>query len=350
MKIAVIGSSLSGLVAGRKLALAGHDVTLFEQKSELGDKLATRKTEQGFFDYGIPFIERSGGEEFDNFVEELEAKKILYKWADEFQHFDGTQLHESHPRSDRHSNEYYASKKGLNAITDLFKRWMEIPDPVRVGGLTHIGADRSRKRSWMVNLTDISVFECDAVVIATDAANAYGILQTTQDEIAARRISRHVDEIEYYSRYSLMLSIDSEPPVWQGIECEDSDLEWIGNDSSKSEKQKGTLLTIQSSGAFALRNEMADIESITGKMLETASAILDFQLLPENSSLYLWKYYEPVKTLDDYFMELEMDEAPLALVGDYFNETSVEGAYLSGYYLAEYWIDKFEIKGAEVEV
>ncbi len=341
MKIAVIGSSLSGLVAGRKLALAGHDVTLFEQKSELGDKLATRKIKQGFFDYGVSFVEPKE-EEFRSFIETLEVKKVLYKWADEFQHFDGTQLHKTHPRSDRHSNAYYASKNGLNAIAENLKRWMQVTAPIRVGGLTHIGADRSRKRSWMVNLTDISVFECDAVIVATDAANAYGILQTTQDELAARRISRYVDEIEYYPRYSLMILSKNEAPSWKAIECEDSDVEWVVNDSSKSEKQKGTLLTIQSSGDFALEHEMADEQSVKEKMLETASEILDFEFLPESSSLHFWKYYEPMKTLDDYFMELEMEEAPLALVGDYFNKSTMEAAFLSGHYLAEYWVNKFE--------
>lgn len=43
-------------------------------------------------------------------------------------------------------------------------------------------------------------------------------------------------------------------------------------------------------------------------------------------------------------MELEMEEAPLALIGDYFNEWSLDSAYLSGLYLAEYWITKFKDK------
>lgn len=341
MKIGIVGSSFSGLVAGQKLALAGHDVTVFEQETKLGDRLATRHTDRGFFDYGIPFIYPEG-DELRRFAEELHEKNVLFEWSQAFQHFDGMQLHETHPNRDKFTGVHYASKKGINAVTNNLKRWVEIEAPVRVGGLTHIGADRSRKRSWMINRTDISVFECDAVIIATDAANATGILQTTQDETAARRLSRHLDEIDYYPRYSLMISTDDEAPEWQGIECEDSDLEWIGNDSSKSEKQKSTQLTIQSSGAFAKTHEGADRQTVVNKMLKAASEIIDTELLPMESSLHFWNFYEPKKILDDYFMELEMEEAPLAIVGDYFNEWSLDAAYLSGLYLAEYWIEKFK--------
>ncbi len=323
------------------MALAGHDVTVFEQETKLGDRLATRHTDSGFFDYGTPFI-YPRGDEFKDYVKELRKKDILFNWTRSFQHFDGTQLHKTHPNRDLHVGTHYASKKGINAIADNFKRWVEVEAAVRVGGITHIGADRSRKRSWMINRTDISVFECDAVIVATDAVNATGILSTTQDETAARRISRNIDEIDYYPRYSLMISTGDDVPEWQGIDCEDSHLEWIGNDSSKSENQKGLLLTLQSSGAFAEAHEQADRETIIDEMLKTASEIIDIELLPNEAALHFWNFYEPKKTLDDYFMELEMDEAPLALVGDYFNEWSVESAYLSGSYLADYWIEKFK--------
>ncbi len=339
MVIGIIGASLSGLVAGKKLALAGHDVTVIEENSIPGYRLATKRAENGFFDYGIPFLSAQS-EIFQSFIDELIENDVLYKWADHFELYDGTQLHSDNPNHPK--NNYYAGSDGVNEIAEYLVRWMEIKKSARVGGLTHIGADRTKKRSWMINLTNINVFECDAVIIATDGINANGILQTTQDETSVRRLGRYIDEIDYLPRYSLMASYKEEPQTWQGIKCTDSNLLWIGNDSSKSKNQSNSNITIQSSSSFALAHTGEDAEIISQKLLNEASEIANLKSDPQEAELYYWKYFEAANTIADYFMELETDEAPLAIVGDYFGGTSVEAAYLSGHYLAEYWIHKYE--------
>jgi renalase len=40
-------------------------------------------------------------------------------------------------------------------------------------------------------------------------------------------------------------------------------------------------------------------------------------------------------------MEIESMDAPLALVGDYFNGNTVDHAYCSGLKLAQHWVKKF---------
>lgn len=341
MKIGIIGSSLSGLVAGYKLTKAGHNITLFEQSRKLGDRLVTKKTEQGFFDYGLPFIFPQK-QELQTFVDGLVKENKLFKWSNCFHYYDGTQLHDMHPDRDQDADKYYASSNGISTVVKKLRRWLQLESPVRVGGLTHIGAAPSKKRSWMINLTNINVFECDAVIIATDAVNAMAILSTAQDETATRRLSRYIDEVSYQPRFSLMASFDDEAPAWQGIGCDESKLKWIGNDSSKNPQSKGTQLTIQSSGAYAEKFKEADKQTVIDDMLAEASEIIGKELNSNETYLHFWNFYKPKKVLDNYFMELEMKEAPLALVGDYFEEWSVDAAYLSGLYLAEYWINKFE--------
>lgn len=341
MKIGIIGSSLSGLVAGKKLALAGHDVTVFEQNTVLGDRLATKVTEQGFFDYGIPSI-LPVSEEFKAFVEGLELKGVLDRWAAHFKYYDGAKLYDSNPGEDLNGGIHFTSKKGINELIKNIIRWIDIIAPVRVGGLTYLGDDRTKKRAWMINQTDINTFDCDAVIVATDAVNANAILQTTQNKTTARRVARYIDEIDYYPRYTLMFSANDEAPEWKGIHALNSNISWIGNDSSKSETQKGSLLTIQSSGVFAEAYKEANEEEVIFLLLKAASKILDAEIEPTESELHFWNFYEPKKVLDEYFMEVEIDGAPFALVGDYFNNFSLDSAYLSGLYLADYWINKFK--------
>lgn len=340
MVIGIIGSSLAGLIAGEKLAKAGHDVTIIEKQRELGGRLATFKKDDAIFDYGISSV-ISSGKLFTSFMEELKQEGRIKEWTRDFPLFDGIHLHEINPN--RPQNRYHVSEQGVNTIADYLSRWVDIKSEEQAGGLTHIGANRSKKRAWMINLTDVSVFECDAVILATPAPQAYGILQITQDETPSRRIIRHIDEVSYYPCYSLMAVYDNEIiPEWKGIECENSKLKWIGNESSKLENPSTMNVVIRSSAEFAQTHFGKPDEEIIDLLTEEASEITGEKLLnPQWTKLHFWKYFEAVNPMEDFFLEMEMDEAPLALVGDYLGGTSVEDAYLSGYKLAEYWVQKF---------
>ena len=225
---------------------------------------------------------------------------------------------------------------------------MDIKSEVKAGGLTFIGSDRTKKRAWMINLTDISVFECDAVILATPATVAYGILMTAQDETPARRIIRVIDEFTYDSTYTLMASYpDRAVPGWDAVECIGENLKWIINESSKRENSD-TSLVIHSSPGFARRHGDSDPEEIADELLKHAAHVVDEKWIarPEARHFHHWKYASCRNPVEDQFMELEMEEAPLAIVGDYLGGNSVESAYLSGLRLAEYWNEKFALAEA----
>ncbi len=340
MKIGIIGAGISGLVAGKRLAGAGHEVTVIEKSRKPGGRLATFRKEGQIFDYGVSSV-ISSDPIFESFLAHLKDKGILKEWARDFSLYDGTQYHEINPNRPR--KVYHASENGLNNIARYLSRWVDLKTEEKAGGLTHIGTDRTKKRAWMVNLTDISVFECDAVIIATPAPEAYGILQTTQDETATRRIIRHIDEVRYDPCISLLASYEIDKmPDWKGIECEDHTLSWIGNESSKLDSPTKTSIVIRSSAAFARQHAETDKEQIKELLLGRATGIADSWLAnPQWTGVSRWKYFRAVNPMDDYFMELEMEEAPLALIGDYMRGTSIQDAFLSGHKLAEYWIQKY---------
>lgn len=347
MKIGIIGASLAGLTAGKKLADAGHDVTVIERNRTPGGRLATFDTGDGnIFDYGVSHF-NARHRDFHSFVNELKEEGTVKNWTSRFEYFDGFQLHDINPN--RSADRYYAAPAGMAVIAKKMSRWVDMKLGVKAGGLTHIGAGRREKRSWMINLTDISVFECDAVIIATPAPEAYGILQTTQDETPARRIIRYIDEIEYKPGFTVMaLYRDRNNPAWNAVECMDRRLEWIINESSKR-GNKDTSIMLHSSPGFAKSHAEQDPETVINLMLERAAGISCETWLgnPQWSGVRYWKYGECIHPMDEQFLELEMEEAPLAVVGDYLGGNTVESAYLSGLRLAGYWVQKYEV--AEVE-
>jgi predicted NAD/FAD-dependent oxidoreductase len=340
MVIGIIGASFSGLVAGARLAKAGHDVTIIEREQALGGRLASTELNGLTLDYGASHFSAQTNT-FQEFIDEIGEKEEVLEWAEEFQLFDGEELLGEDPNSD--SLMQFALPNGMQSIAKYLSRWVDIKSKKTAGGLTYIGPDRGKKRSWMVNLTDISVVECDAVIIAAPAPQAYGVLQTAQDETAARKVIRVIDEVYYDDAISLVATYDRESPDWKGIRGEGRSVKWIGNESSKRGVTDKTGLAIHSSDQFYNVHAQTSDEEVKKKLLEEAADIVGpWVFQPEATKLHRWNFFRARNPIDEYFMELEMIDAPLALIGDYFGGTSLENAYLSGYNLAEYWINKYD--------
>ncbi len=339
MVIGIIGASISGLIAGKRLADAGHDVTIIEKNRSLGGRLSTIELDGLNMDVGISHFEATS-QTFSTFVDDLKGQGVVKDWTDEFSLYDGTEFHAVDPNADPKMN--YVGVEGNQKIAQKLSRWVDIKSEEQAGGLTYIGPDRSKKRSWMINLTDISVFECDAVIIATPAVEAYGIIQTAQNRTATRKIIRVIDDIRYDGRVSLVCTFDHEAPEWNAIEVNHKDIRLITNESSKRGSAENAGLVIHSSPEFYHTYAQVGEEKIKQALLESASDILDSNVLqPKSTYLHNWKYFEARNPIDEYFMELEMNEAPLALIGDYFSGTSLDDAFISGHSLAEYWLNKY---------
>ena len=339
MVIGIIGASISGLIAGKRLAKAGHDVTVIEKNQPMGGNLVTHHADGLALDYGVTSFQAKS-KTFRSFVNELEGKEILRDWIPQLKRYDGQRLLDVDTMI-QGEKQYYAPS-GMQAVAKNLVRWVDVLPDVEAGGITYIGPDRRTKRAWMINLTDISVFECDAIIIATPAVKAYGLLMTSQDETPVKRITRHLDEVTYDPCFSLAVTYDREAPEWDGINCEDSRVRLISNESVKQNAEQAALV-IQASAAFTRRHGKDDEEKVRELLLEEAAKIVDPWVgRPKSAYLHRWDYFNAQNPINEYFMELEMDDGPLALVGDYLGGTSVEDAYLSGYNLAEYWINKYE--------
>jgi predicted NAD/FAD-dependent oxidoreductase len=339
MVIGIIGASISGLIAGKRLADAGHDVTVIEKSRSLGGRLKTVELDDLALDVGLTHFDVNTNT-FGSFVKKQLEKGAVQKWTKDFGLYDGLELFDVDPNSD--SRQWYCGTNGLQSLAESMSRWVDIKSEEKAGGLTYIGPDRSKKRSWMINLTDITVFECDAVIIATSAVDAYGVVQTVQNKTEARRIIRHIDEVRYDGCFSLAATYDGqEVQDWKGIECEKSSIKWISNESSKSDTDQ-TALVIQSTPEFYRKHTQKNEKQIKELLLEEGANILgSWVRRPHSTYLENWKYFKTKNPIDEYFMELELEDAPLALIGDYLGGSSLENAFVSGYNLSEYWKKKY---------
>ena len=346
MIIGVIGAGIAGLTAARKLALAGHEVTVFDKSKGFGGRMATRYAGEQLeikIDHGTPcFTARS--DEFRQFVDELREKGLADVWADHFHYHTGEMMLEKHP--DIPVEPHYFVKDGMNHIGKYLSRWVDAKLNGKVNGFTYLGDSDHKKRNWMINFADFSVMEADAVIVATPAPQAYGLIENAQDETPFKRIIRDIDSISYDACYSLMINLGDRPaPEWKVIRCNQGKIRWISNESSKRSNNGNTVIVVQSNAAFASANINSGESEVTSALLKGLIEITGIDAArPVWTQLHFWKYRNPRNVMPGHFVEPTEHPAPAALVGDYFGVAGgVEGAYLSGLKLAEHWLDKYPV-------
>lgn len=344
MVIGIIGAGLSGLTAGRLLTRAGHEVTVFEKSSGFGGRMATRyagNAPETKLDHGLSYF-KAESPEFKEFVNELREKNLVQTWGTNFLTFNGENLLQQNPNDP--DTILYTSTNGMNQIGKYLSRWVDVNENSMVGGLTSIGKNRLKKRSWMINMTSSKAFNFDAVIIALPAPQAYGILGTTIDEVNTLKIVRQLDEINYRPSFSLMATYgDTEIPAWQGIVCRNSLLDFISNEALKRQNKQESSFVLHANAEFSRNHRDGDNEQVSREMLAEFSKIAGgWAASPKWHQLHFWRYSRPEKSISKPFFELEDDESPLVLIGDYYSGNSVENAFQSGYDLATYWIEKFK--------
>jgi len=341
MKIAVIGAGVAGLTAGRILAEAGHEIVVFEKSRGYGGRLATHyagKDNSLKLDHGLPYIEVSSSK-IEPLVNELIEGGILKPWEGPFIHKN----EEGNEAVVKPTRRRYIAPNGINQVGKKLARMVDVRTETKVSGVTHIGEDRSKKRSWMLNFPTGATENFDAVVIATPSKQAYAILNTTIDEVATLKLLRDVDSVEYEPSFSFMAGYDSSnTPEWAMMTCDNDVIESITNEASKRENESNCTLVVHTTAEFAEKFKDVDTDEVEEIILDELSEVLGgWSAIPEWKQLHFWRYTKVKNPLDCPFMEVVGNDAPIALVGSYMNGDSIESAYLSGLAIGEYWSDKF---------
>jgi predicted NAD/FAD-dependent oxidoreductase len=344
MVIGIIGAGLAGLTAGRLLAKAGHEVTILEKSRGFGGRMSTRYAGKNLeikLDHGITHFSATSPE-FQEFTAELLEKNLIRLWGKNFPLYNGESVLDADPNPN--TKAVFTATQGMNSIGKYLSRWVDVKNEAKVGGLTFIGNNTTKKRPWMINLSSRDTFEADAVIIATPAPQAYGIIQTTVDETNTLKIIREIDEVHYRPAYSLMVGYEKEDiPEWNGIKCQGRVIEFISNEASKREGNQPCSFVVQSNESFARNHRHSDENIVMKKMIDELSEIVGgWASTPDWQQIHFWKFSRPKKVLNVPYMELEFQEAPLALVGDYFEDNTLDGAYRSGYKLAKSWIANYK--------
>lgn len=337
MVIGVIGASLAGLTVARELGKQGHQVTVFEKSSTWSGRFTTIRPGNTNVpvDTHIPFIQAKS-ESFQALVNELVEKGLLKQIDNDVKSYVNGEFATA---SVIHAHEnLYTSTKGMDAVGKYLSRYCDIRFNSPVIGVTYIGKNAKKKSPWMINLSSFEVFELDAVVVATPAPQAYGVLENAQDETPIRKVIAEIDEVTYSANYTLTAVYPGKKsPNWTALEVAGSSVDFIVNESKKT-NCSDLILTIESTTDFFDASVQFNSNQVIDKLLKDTAAIIgEFAYAPESTVLEKRKYTHADKQLNHSFIEVNGLDGKLALVGDYFNGFGLDEAFNSGLALAKAW-------------
>lgn len=332
--VIVIGAGITGLVCAQQLHSCGYKVAVVEKSRGLGGRVATRRLYDTRADHGACYL-KPKGETLGRFVQLLCSRGILQVWTDTVYKYSTTQQLQAadSPR--------YIAPDGMSAIAKFLATGLDIRLQQRVESITpnsdrswHLSLDTSSDTITQPPLTAL------AVVVAIPAPQALTILQLAETELPAVFLEQ-LRSVEFDPCLSVIAGYPAElhqAPDWKAITfVDDSDLGWIGLDSSKRlEPGQSLVFVLQSSAEFARKHlEAEDLQPFGHQLLTRASkCLLPWLADPEWMQVHRWRYAFPRRPLQAAYLSAT-SPLPLVCGGDWCGGNLIESAMHSGIAAAE---------------
>lgn len=306
MRIAVVGAGMAGLAAGTRLAVAGHDVRLFDKGRSAGGRMATRRvsTELGdaMFDHGAQYF-TVRTPEFAACVDAWQQQGLVAFWP--------------------------AAGDGAFVGTPS----MNAPLRAMAGALdtswnTRVDAIESRNGGWVVHGGSLAPSSFDAVIIALPAEQATVLLAPVNRkfaDFAAAAVSAPC--------WTVMAVFESPVGAAGDILAQAREpIGWSARNSAKPGRTGPEAWVVQASSAWSIAHIEDDPATVSDAML-AAFADAVGGTLPNTVSVaaHRWRYARSASAAVDDSWDADRR---IGICGDWLYGPRVEWAWLSGYRLA----------------
>ncbi len=296
----IVGAGMAGLTAAAQLVAGGWQVTLVDKGRGVGGRLATRRIGGRLFDHGAQFF-TVRDERFRAAVAEWQAAGWVKPWF----------TLEGHTR-------YYAVG-GMSALAKHLAAPFNVHLDTRVESISLIGAQ------WVATGAN---FSADTLVMTPPAAQTLALLRPLLDEMPAE-IGATLSAVDYDPCFALLAALDGPslipPPGY--ARPESGPIEWIADNAMKGVCEGRGALTIHARAEFTRQHLESPKEEVAQQLLQAAAPYLDSSIV--EWQLHRWLYSKPVESRNDQCLFIAVP-APLAIAGDAYAGSRVEGAFLSG--------------------
>lgn len=329
--VAIIGAGLAGLVCAQQLQQAGYRVVIVEKSRGVGGRVATRRLQDTCADHGVRYFEAQG-KFLPPLIEVLQQRGILKAWTDNIYQLNSAQR-ELTNESESSRITRYVAPAGMTAVAKFLATGLEIWLNRRVEVIT-----KTAENTWQLTLNSpdqtCKELTASSVVMAIPAPQALMLLEPLAEIIPAEFLDS-LRSVEFAPCITVMAGYQNEQlslPTWKACNVSnDSDLAWIGLDSSKRLNAQAPIFVVQSTPEFAHRYlDTEDLKPVGQQLLASATKLLIPGLdNPDWFQVHRWRYAFPKLALSQDYL-YSVTPLPLICCGDWCGGNLIDGAINSG--------------------
>lgn len=305
----VLGAGLSGLVAGRTLQAADHQVTVIDKGRGIGGRLATRRIGDAVLDHGAQFF-TVRGDDFRGVVELAQNAGVVAEWCQGFGEPDG------YPR--------YRGSGGMTALAKWLASDLDVRLDTEVHAVVTIGDGIA-----LVDSDGATLLKADDLIVTAPIPQMLALFDRGEVTLPTE-LDSALRTVEYFATLALLVVVEGGHAVAEpgGMQFNEGPFTFIADN-----KRKGispvTALTFHAEHDFSLERFDDDADEVHTELLRQAAPWIGSATIVE-SQLKKWRYAGPATPLPTRTEVFAAGTGRIALAGDAFGGPKVEGAFNSG--------------------
>lgn len=307
----VIGAGMAGLTAARTLQQNGWQTTVLDKGRGLGGRLATRRIEAGKADHGAQYF-TVRTPEFEKLVATMQQVGVVKPWD---------------LRTSQHP--LFVGVEGMNAVAKFLANGLDVRTNERVVSIAQNDTDCTATTETG------NRFTASHVIITAPAPQVISLLKDSGIALPEQQVN-DLQSIVYVPCLAVMVVLNqpSQIPVPGSLKFDNGPVAWVADNQQKGISPQLPTLTIHASPAFSRAHLESNLDQTGAQLIEAlrewipADTVVSYQV-------HRWRYSLAERTQPDPFL---VAQTPFSLLigGDGFGMGNVEGAFLSGWNMAQH--------------
>ncbi len=322
--VAIIGAGMAGLVCARTLQSRGVPVKVFEKSRGLGGRMSTRRTPEGLhFDHGAQYF-TVRNERFAREVRQWEKDGTVAEWSGRIVTLTRGVVDDPSDAPRR-----YVGTPGMHSICKQLAAGLDVQLLARVESL------EASENGWRLHPdSGAPLGKFDRVICTAPAPQSAKLLEP------APRLSQTIREVPMNGCWAVMVAFDQTLPLdFHGAFVHESPLSWIARNSAKPGRanQRSTpgkdCWVLHSSVEWTQQHLEARADDVRTALLDSFwQATRTTPKEASFSTAHRWLYAIPQPLEQRCLFDPGLG---LGACGDWCGGPRVEGAFLSGYAMAD---------------
>ena len=322
--IAIVGAGLAGLSCAVRLKELGHHVELFEKSRGPAGRMSTKRGDGWAADHGAQYF-TARDPLFIAQVKTWLVEQVVALWTPDIKVYEANQWTTFQSQDLR-----YVGTPAMNTPAKQLAKGLVLHASQTIDALSN------KDGQWFLHSAETGDIDkgFDALILAIPGPQALTLAQHLDPDIKTI-----AGQSNMKGCWTLMARFAQRPEVsFEAAFVNQEIISWIARNSSKPQRTGQESWTIQANPLWSQAFIELNKEEVTGQMLACAKK-LGLDCTGAEISVHRWRYASGATAPAISFYT--NPELQLGICGDWLNGGRVEGAWLSGYHLANEMTNDF---------